>query len=279
MREVDYNIIVDTVARLCTEANYLLGEDVINAFKKGLEKEESPTGKDILNQLLKNAEIAKNEKIPICQDCGFAVVFLELGEDVHVKGNILNAIKDGVKKGYTDGYLRKSILADPIKGKNTGDNTPPIIHTTIVPGDKIKITVAPKGGGSENMSEVKMGKPADGIEGVKEFVLDKVQRSSANPCPPIIVGVGIGGNFEYSAILAKKALLRDIGQRHPDPFYADVERELLEKINNLGIGPMGLGGRVTALDVFIEVYPRHIASFPAAVNINCHAARHKTAII
>lgn len=279
MREVDYNTIVDTVARLCTEANYFLGEDVVNVFKKGLEKEESPTGKDILNQLLKNAEIAKTEKIPICQDCGFAVVFLELGEDAHVKGNILNAIKDGVKKGYTEGYLRKSILADPIKGKNTGDNTPPIVHTTIVPGDKIKITVAPKGGGSENMSEVKMGKPADGIEGVKEFVLDRVLRSSANPCPPIVVGVGIGGNFEYSAFLAKKALLRDIGQRHPDPFYADVERELLEKINNLGIGPMGLGGRITALDVFIEVYPRHIASFPAAVNINCHAARHKTAII
>ncbi len=279
MREVDYNIIVDTVARLCTEANYFLGEDVVNAFKQGLEKEESPTSKDILNQLLQNAEIARTEKIPICQDCGYAVVFLELGEDVHVKGNILNAIKDGVKKGYTDGYLRKSILADPIKGKNTGDNTPPIVHTTIVPGDKIKITVAPKGGGSENMSEVKMGKPADGIEGVKEFVLDRVLRSSANPCPPIIVGVGIGGNFEYSAFLAKKALLRDIGQRHPDPFYADVERELLEKINNLGIGPMGLGGRITALDVFIEVYPRHIASFPAAVNINCHAARHKTAII
>lgn len=279
MREVDYNIIVDTVARLCTEANYFLGEDVVNAFKKGLETEESPTGKDILNQLLKNAEIAKTEKIPICQDCGYAIVFLELGEDAHVKGNILNAIKDGVKKGYTEGYLRKSILADPIKGKNTGDNTPPIIHTTIVPGDKIKITVAPKGGGSENMSEVKMGKPADGIEGVKEFVLDRVLRSSANPCPPIVVGVGIGGNFEYSALLAKKALLRDIGQRHADPFYADVERELLEKINNFGIGPMGLGGRITALDVFIEVYPRHIASFPAAVNINCHAARHKTAII
>ena len=279
MREVDYKTIVDTVARLCTEANYLLGEDVVNAFKKGLEKEQSPTGKDILNQLLKNAEIAKTEKIPICQDCGYAIVFLELGEDVHIKGNILNAIKDGVKKGYTDGYLRKSILADPIKGKNTGDNTPPIVHTTIVPGDKIKITVAPKGGGSENMSEVKMGKPADGIEGVKEFVLDRVLRSSANPCPPIVVGVGIGGNFEYSAFLAKKALLRDIGQRHPDPFYADVERELLEKINNFGIGPMGVGGRITALDVFIEVYPRHIASFPAAVNINCHAARHKTAII
>ncbi len=279
MREVDYNTVVETVARLCMEANYFLGEDVINAFKKGLEKEESETGKNILKQLLKNAEIAKTEKIPICQDCGFAVVFLELGEDVHFKGNIINAINEGVKKGYTDGYLRKSILSDPVKGKNTGDNTPAIVHTTIVPGDKIKITVAPKGGGSENMSEVKMGKPADGIEGVKSFVIDRVIRSSANPCPPVVVGVGIGGTFEYVAFLAKKALLRDIGQRNPDPFYADVERELLEKINNLGIGPMGLGGRITALDVFIEVHPRHIASFPMAVNTNCHAARHKTAVI
>jgi fumarate hydratase subunit alpha len=279
MREVDFNVVAETVARLCMEANYFLGDDVIDVFKRGLEKEESATGKDILNQLLKNAEIAKSEKIPICQDCGFAVVFLDMGEDVHVKGNIIRAINEGVRKGYTDGYLRKSILADPIKGKNTGDNTPAIVHTTIVPGDKIKITVAPKGGGSENMSEVKMGKPADGIEGVKEFVLDRVIRSSANPCPPIIVGVGIGGNFEYSAFLAKKALLRNICERHPDPFYADVERELLEKINRTGIGPMGLGGRITALDVFIEVYPRHIASFPAAVNINCHAARHKTAVI
>ncbi len=279
MREVDYNTIVDTVARLCMEANYFLGEDVIKALKQGLQIEESPTGKDILNQLLKNAEIAKTEKIPICQDCGYAVVFLELGDEVCVKGNIAKAITEGVKKGYTDGYLRKSILADPIKGKNTGDNTPPIIHTSIVPGDKIKITVAPKGGGSENMSEVRMGKPADGIEGVKNFVIDRMIRSSANPCPPVVIGVGIGGNFEHSAYLAKKALLRDIGQRHPDPFYADVEKELLEKINNLGIGPMGLGGRITALDVFIEVYPRHIASFPAAVNTNCHAARHKVAII
>lgn len=279
MREVDYNTIVDTVARLCTEANYFLGEDVIKAFKQGLEKEDSPTGKDIFNQLLKNAEIAKTEKIPICQDCGFAVVFLELGDEVHVNGNIIKAINDGVRKGYTDGYLRKSIVSDPIKGKNTGDNTPAIVHTTIVPGDKIKITVAPKGGGSENMSEVKMGKPADGIEGMKKFVLDRVLRSSANPCPPIVVGVGIGGTFEYVAYLAKKALLRDIGQRNSDPFYADVERELLEKINKTGIGPMGLGGRITALDVFIEVHPRHIASFPVAVNINCHAARHKTATI
>ncbi len=279
MREVDYNTIVDSVARLCMEANYFLGDDVVKVLNQALEKEESETGKDILGQLLKNAEIAKTEKIPICQDCGFAVVFLEMGEDTHVKGNIINAINDGVKKGYTDGFLRKSIVSDPVKGKNTGDNTPAIVHTTIVPGDKIKITVAPKGGGSENMSEVKMMKPADGIEGVKNFVIDRVTRSSSNPCPPTVIGVGIGGTFEYVAFLAKKALLRDIGQRNPDPFYADVERELLEKINNLGIGPMGLGGRVTALDVFIEVHPRHIASFPVAVNTNCHAARHKSIIL
>jgi fumarate hydratase subunit alpha len=279
MREVNTQLIVDTVARLCMEANYFLGDDVVKALQEGLKKEESDTGKNILNQLLQNADIAKNEKIPICQDCGFAVVFLEIGVDVCFKGNIVSAVNDGVRKGYTEGYLRKSIVVDPIKGKNTGDNTPAIVHASFVPGDKIKITVAPKGGGSENMSAVKMGKPADGIEGVKTFVLDHVRRSSANPCPPIVVGVGIGGTFEHVAFLAKKALLRDIGQRHPDPFYADVERELLEKVNNLGIGPMGLGGRITALDVFIETHPRHIASFPVAVNLNCHAARHKTAII
>ena len=279
MREVDYTVVVDTVAKLCMDANYFLGDDVVNAFKKGLEQEESETGKNILNQLLKNAEIARTEKVPICQDTGFAVIFLDMGEDAHVKGNIIKAINDGVRKGYTEGYLRKSIVADPVRGKNTGDNTPAIVHTTIVPGDTIKITIAPKGGGSENMSEVKMMKPADGIEGVKDFVLDRVVRSSSNPCPPNVIGVGIGGTFEYVAFLAKKALLRDIGQRHPDPFYADVERELLERINKLGIGPMGLGGRITALDVFIEVHPRHIASFPVAVNTNCHAARHKTAII
>ena len=279
MREVDYKQIVDTVARLCMEANYFLGDDVVKAFKDALQKEESETAKDILNQLLKNAEIARTEKIPICQDCGFAVVFLELGEDAHVKGNIIKAINEGVSKGYTEGFLRKSIVSDPVKGKNTGDNTPAIVHTRIVPGDKVKITVAPKGGGSENMSEVKMMKPADGIEGVKNFVIDRVRRSSSNPCPPTVIGVGIGGTFEYVAFLAKKALLRDIGQRHPDPFYADVERELLQRVNDLGIGPMGLGGRTTSLDVFIEVHPRHIASFPVAVNTNCHAARHKTAVI
>ncbi|MCK4940480.1 fumarate hydratase [candidate division WOR-3 bacterium] len=279
MRQVPYKTIVETVAQLCTDANYFLGDDMIKAFKDGLSKEDSDAGKDILNQLLKNADIAKTEKVPLCQDCGFAVIFLELGTDAHVEGNIIEAINDGVKKGYTDGYLRKSILSDPVKGRNTGDNTPAIIHTTLVPGDKIKITVAPKGGGSENMSEVNMMKPADGIEGVKTFVVDRVLRSSANPCPPIVVGVGVGGTFEYVAFLAKKALLRNIGERNPDPFYADVERELLERINNLGIGPQGLGGRITALDVFIETHPRHIASFPVAVNINCHVARHKSRII
>ncbi len=279
MREVSYDKIVDTVAQLCMEANYYIGKDMIAAFKDGINNEESETGKDILKQLLENAEIASSEKVPLCQDCGFAVVFLELGTEAHVAGDIVEAINDGVRKGYTDGYLRKSILSDPVKGKNTEDNTPAIIHIRLVPGDKIKITVAPKGGGSENMSEVKMMKPADGIEGVKAFVIDRVKRSSSNPCPPIIVGVGIGGTFEYVAFLAKKALLRNVGQRNPDPFYADVERELLQKINDLGIGPMGLGGRITALDVFIETHPRHIASFPVAVNINCHVARHKSAIL
>ncbi|OPX17518.1 fumarate hydratase [candidate division WOR-3 bacterium 4484_100] len=279
MREVDYNIIVDNVARLCMEANYYLGEDVIDGLKSSLKNEDSEIAKNIINQILRNAEIARDEKVPLCQDCGFTVVFLELGTEVRVKGSITEAINDGVRKGYTEGYLRKSILADPIRGGNTQDNTPAIIHTNFVPGDKIKITIAPKGGGSENMSAVKMGKPADGIEGIKDFVVEQVIRAKANPCPPIVVGVGIGGTFEYVTYLAKKALLRNIGERNPDPFYAEVEKELLERINKTGIGPMGLGGRTTALDVFIEVHPRHIASFPAAVNINCHSARHKSVII
>jgi fumarate hydratase subunit alpha len=278
-RDISHEKIKDTVARLCIDANYFLGDDMIQAFKSYIEKEESETGRDILKQLLRNAEIAEKEQVPLCQDCGFAVIFLEIGTEVCFEGNIVEAINDGVRKGYTEGYLRKSILSDPVKGKNTGDNTPAIIHTAFVPGDKIKITVAPKGGGSENMSEVKMMKPADGIEGVKDFVVDRVLRSSSNPCPPTVVGVGIGGTFEYVAFLAKKALLRNIGERNNDPFYADVECELLQRINNLGIGPMGLGGRTTSLDVFIETHPRHIASFPVAVNINCHVARHKTAII
>lgn len=280
MRTIPFGQIRDTVARLCIEANCILGEDVVRALEKGREIEESPTGREILNQLLENQKIAREEMMPICQDTGWAVVWLELGSQVKIEGGELyDAIQAGVAKGYTDGYLRKSIVADPLRRKNTGDNTPAIIYTEIVPGDRLKITVQPKGGGSENMSEIKMLSAADGMTGIKKFVVDRVWRSQANPCPPVIVGVGLGGTFEKCAILAKRALLREIGSVHPDPFYAQLEQELLEEINKLGIGPQGLGGRVTALAVFIEVFPCHIATLPCAVNINCHAARHKSAVI
>ncbi|MGQ9708556.1 MAG: fumarate hydratase [bacterium] len=278
MRTVSFQEVRDTVARLCIEANCLLGEDVVRAFEEGLKVEESATGKEILRQLLENQKIAREEMIPICQDTGWAVVWVEIGSDVKVAGGELNdAIQNGVAKGYTEGYLRKSIVADPLRRKNTGDNTPAVIYTEIVPGDKLKIVVQPKGGGSENMSEVKMLSAADGVEGIKRFVIDRVWRSQANPCPPLIVGVGIGGTFERCAMLAKKALLREIGSVHPDRFYAQLERELLDEINKLGIGPQGLGGRVTALAVFIEAFPCHIATMPCAVNINCHAQRHRGA--
>lgn len=276
MREIQVKDITKAVRDLCIDANYNIGQDVIDALKKSLKTEESPTGKEIINQILENDKIAQEEQVPMCQDTGFAVFFVDMGDQVYVKnGNLFKAINEGVKQGYTEGYLRKSILDDPIKGKNTGDNTPAVIHLNIVSGDKLKISFAPKGGGSENMSEIKMMKPSDGIEGIKKFVVDMVKRSGSNPCPPIIVGVGIGGTFEICAQMAKKSLLRSIGSRNPDPFYAKVEEELLEEINKSGIGPQGLGGSTTALDVHIEVFPRHIASFPAAVNINCHAARHK----
>ena len=280
MREISVNELIDGVAQLCNNANYKLGQDVIDAFKKALKQETSPTGRSILEQLIENAEIASEGEFPYCQDTGFAVLFMEIGQDVHfVGGDFWEALNKGVSKGYTEGYLRKSILKDPIRGGNTGDNTPPIVWPEIVPGDKVKITIAPKGGGSENMSEVKMMTPAHGAEGIKDFVVDRVSRSGGNPCPPIVVGVGIGGTFEKCAWLAKKALLRSLGSRNPDPFYAQMEEELLTRINDLGIGPQGLGGRTTALDVLIEVHPRHIASFPAAVNMQCHADRHKTIII
>jgi fumarate hydratase subunit alpha len=281
MREVKAEQITEVVKGLCMEANYDLGEDVLETLQKAVEIEESPTGREILGLILENARIAKQERAPICQDTGFAIFFVELGQEVHVVGGKFEeAINEGVRQGYTEGYLRKSIVDDPvIDRKNTGDNTPAVIHTQIVPGDKIRITIAPKGGGSENMSEVKMMKAADGIEGVKDFVVDRVRRSGGNPCPPVVVGVGIGGTFEKCALLAKKALLRPLGHRHPDPRFAEVESELLRRINNLGIGPMGLGGRVTALDVHVEVFPCHIASMPAAVNTQCHAARHKEAVI
>jgi fumarate hydratase subunit alpha len=280
MREIPTEKITDEVMRLCIEANYFLGQDVLQAFHTFRDKEESPLGQEILDQLIENAHIAADEEVPICQDTGFAVIFLELGQDVRLIGEGLEeAVNEGVRRGYTEGYLRKSIVRDPLNRVNTGDNTPAILYTEIVPGDQVKLTIAPKGGGSENMSRIKMLKPADGAEGVKDFVIESVQLAGSNPCPPIVLGVGIGGTFDKCAQLAKKALLRELGSSHPDPFYADMEKELLEKVNNLGIGPQGLGGRTTALGVHIETYPCHIASLPAALNIQCHVARHKSVVI
>lgn len=261
-------------------ANYYLGEDVVAALENARGKEESPLGREIINQILENAKIAKDEKMPLCQDTGLAAFFVELGQDVHVEGgNFEEAVQEGVRQGYKEGYLRKSIVEDPLRRKNTGDNTPAVISIRIVPGDRVKITILPKGGGSENMSAVKMLKPSDGEDGVKSFVVDTVMKAGGNPCPPIIVGVGIGGTFDKCAYLAKKALLRTVGSTHPDPYYAAMEKELLEKVNNTGVGPQGLGGRITALAVHIEAHPCHIASLPAAVNTQCHSARHKEVVI
>lgn len=272
--------ISQVVAKLCIDANYFLEQDVLNALQKAYEEEISLTGKEIIKQIIDNAGVAKTEEIPICQDTGFTVVFVELGQDVHIEGGSLeNAINEGVRRGYTDGYLRKSIVGHPLARVNTGDNTPAVVYYKLVPGNKLKITVAPKGGGSENMSAIKMLKPAEGVEGVKQFVLDTVLAAGPNPCPPIIVGVGIGGTFEKAALLAKESLLRSVGTPNPIPEIADLERELLISINKLGIGPQGLGGRITALAVHVDVFPAHIASLPVAVNINCHASRHKEIIL
>jgi fumarate hydratase subunit alpha len=280
MRELHVSAITEAVKELCMSANYFLGEDVKKRLESCLQSEESPAGKEVLRKIIENAEIGQSEKVPLCQDTGFAVVFAELGQEVHIVGGAFDeAIHQGVRQGYEEGYLRKSIVSDPLERKNTGDNTPAVIYTDIVPGDKLKLTVAPKGGGSENMSEVKMMAPAAGVEGIKEFVIDRVKRSGANPCPPVIVGVGIGGTFEKCAQIAKRALLRPVGSRHPHPAYAKLEEELLEKINRLGIGPQGFGGRCTALDVLIEVHPCHIASFPVAVNMQCHVARHRDIVL
>ena len=280
MKELKASLITETVARLCVEANRLLGEDVVGALEAGLNKEVSPSGRDILGQLLENARLAAGEGLPMCQDTGLTIIFLDVGQEVHVEGDLAGAVQEGVRTGYEEGYLRKSVVASPVAPRtNTGDNTPAIIHTRIVPGDSLKITVAPKGGGSENMSALAMLKPAQGWEGAKDFVLETVRRAGPNPCPPVIVGVGLGGNFEYSAFLAKRALLRPLGQRHPDQATAEREEELLEAINRLGIGPGGFGGKVTALGVAIETHPCHIASLPVAVNINCHAHRHREAVL
>jgi len=277
MRQVDASKIQEAVKTLCMTANYDLPEDVLKRIKDMREKEESPTAREILDQIIENANIATTDKVPICQDTGFAVFFVTVGEDVQITGgHLAEAIEKGVADGYTEGYLRKSILLDPLKRTpNSGDNTPPIIWTELVPGDELTITIAPKGGGSENMSRIKMMKPADGVEGFVNFVVSAAIEAGGNPCPPIVVGAGVGGTFDKCAWLAKKALLRDIGERNKDPFYAELEERILTEINNSGVGPQGLGGRTTALEVFIEAFPLHIATFPAAVNINCHAARHK----
>lgn len=279
MREINSNIITEEVKKLCIEANIFLGDDVIKSFQDNLEKEESDLGKDILNILIENAKIAKESHVPLCQDTGMAVFFVEVGQEVLIKGDTLtDAINKGVSEGYTKGYLRKSVVS-PITRINTKDNTPAIIHYEMVKGDKIKIQYAPKGFGSENMSQLKMLKPSDGIEGVKNFIVKAVSEAGPNPCPPIVVGVGIGGTVDKCAQIAKKALFRNIGEHSKDEMIADLEREMIEKINDLGIGPQGLGGNTTALAVNIETFPTHIAGLPVVVNINCHSARHKQVII
>ncbi len=276
MRTIEAGSITQAVAKLAIDANYYLTNDVYHALVTGQEREESPLGKEIIGQLVKNACIARDEQRPICQDTGMSVVFAEVGQDVHIVGGDLTAaINAGIAKGYSEGYLRKSVVAEPLFNRqNTQDNTPAVLHTTIVPGDKLKITLSPKGFGSENMSALKMFKPSDGIQAVRKFVVDTVFQAGSNPCPPIVVGVGIGGTMEKAALLAKQALLRPLDQRNSQEEYAKFEQELLELVNQTGVGPQGLGGIVTALAVNVEYYPTHIAGLPVAVNINCHATRH-----
>ncbi len=280
MREINVLEITKAVKKLCVDANYYLSDDVKNKIEEASKNETWDMAKGILDKILTNVEIAKNEDRPICQDTGMACVFVEIGQDVHlIGGNIEDAINEGVRQGYEEGYLRKSVVKDPLDRVNTKDNTPAVVYYDIVPGDKLKITVAPKGFGSENMSQLKMLKPADGLEGVKEFVLKVVKEAGPNPCPPIVVGVGIGGTFDRAAMLAKKALIRPLSQRNGNKFYADLENELLEKVNAIGIGPQGFGGKTTALALNIETYPTHIAGLPVAVNINCHVTRHSEVIL
>ena len=275
MREVNVSIITDNIKEMCIEANHFLTDDMKNVFENAVKYEESALGKQVLGQLEENLKVAGEDMIPICQDTGMAVVFINVGQDVHLTGgDITDAINEGVRRGYVDGYLRKSVVKDPIYRENTKDNTPAVIHFNIVPGDKVDITVAPKGFGSENMSRVFMLKPADGIEGVKEAILTAVKDAGPNACPPMVVGVGIGGTFEKCAYLAKKALTRDLNEESPVEYVRDLEKEMLEKINKLGIGPGGLGGTQTALAINIETYPTHIAGLPVAINICCHVNRH-----
>lgn len=277
MREIKAEVISQRVAEMCIRANTVLPDDVCAALETARTQEDGVVARDVLDTIIENYHIAN--PVPICQDTGMACVFLEIGQDMHIVGDLTQAVNAGVAKGYTEGYLRKSVVRDPLFRENTGDNTPAMLYTELVPGDSVRITVAPKGFGSENMSRIAMLKPADGVDGVVNFVLETVRLAGPNPCPPIVVGVGIGGNFDKAALLAKKALLRPIGSRNETPLYAQLEETLLEKINALGIGPQGLGGRTTALGVQIETLPTHIAGLPCAVNINCHVSRHITEVL
>lgn len=277
IREIDANIISEAIAEMCIEANTVLPQDVKTAIENARAAEDCATACDVLDKIIENYNIAGD--VPICQDTGMACVFLEIGQDVHINGNLADAVDEGVRKGYTEGYLRKSVVKDPLDRVNTKDNTPALFYTELVPGSKVKITVAPKGFGSENMSRIAMLKPSEGAEGVKQFIVETVKLAGPNPCPPIVVGVGIGGSFDKCAYLAKKALLRNLDSHNENPFYADMEDELIGKINALGIGPQGFGGKTTALGVNIETMPTHIAGLPCAVNINCHVTRHVSKII
>ena len=279
MREISAVQITEVVKRLCIEANCHLPQDVKSCIESNYAAEPWAPAREILERIMENYQIADSENVPICQDTGVACVFLKIGQEVHIEGSIEDAVNEGVRQGYGEGYLRKSVVGDPLNRVNTGDNTPAMIYYDIVPGDKLEIMVAPKGFGSENMSQIKMLRPSDGVEGVIDFVAKVVQEAGPNPCPPIIVGVGIGGTFDKAAFLAKKALMRSADERHPDPYYAQLENTLLEKINSLGIGPQGFGGKTTALCVNIEKFPTHIAGLPVAVNINCHVTRHKKEVI
>lgn len=279
MRELMAEKITETVARLCIEANCHLPEDVKSCIQSCRQQETWETAVDILDRISENYKIAEGENCPICQDTGVACVFLKIGQDVHIVGDLTEAVNAGVRQGYRDGYLRKSVVRDPLDRVNTGDNTPAMLYTELVPGDRVEITVAPKGFGSENMSAIKMLRPSDGVEGVIDFVVQTVKEAGPNPCPPIVVGVGIGGTFDKAAYLAKKALLRPLDSANEMPYYQALEQTLLEKINALGIGPQGFGGKTTALKVNIETYPTHIAGLPVAVNINCHVTRHQTEVL
>jgi len=281
LKEIDVSQIVPEVKRLCMEINYRASQDLVAKIQECIPREESPLAQEILELLIKNIDLAAQEQLPMCQDTGAVIVFIELGQDVHlIGGDLSEAINEGIRQGYAAGYLRKSIVADPVfKRNNTGDNTPAIIHTEIVPGEKIKITLTAKGAGAENMSELRMLKTAEGIAGVKDFIVDVVRRAGGNPCPPVIIGVGIGGNFEQCALLAKKALLRPLNEKNPDSRLASIEIEILNRINKLGIGPQGLGGRTTALAVHILSRPCHIAALPVAVNLDCHVHRHAAVVI